>query len=205
VTGADRIALFAYGSLVSARSAAETLGRPARSEWRQSEAVSAELHGWRRRFSQARDNRTCEKTFAVDSDGSIPDFVLGLNVERTGLPDDVVNGLLIEITDVELQRLDLRELRYEQVEISGSVRSSATPAGFDRVLTYQAKAANFAPAPPRGAVILRSYADAVETAFAALDPDELTAYRKSTGPPPVELVDAHLVVDRIPPGNPRAW
>lgn len=204
--GAARIAVFAYGSLVSPASAAQTICRPERSAWAKGDAFPATLLGWRRRFSQARDNRSCEKTFALDVDGSIPEYVLGLNVEGTGDPADVVNGLLIVVTEAELERLDVRELRYDRVEVDpGSFGTKIAHASFDRVLTYTAKARNFAPDPPRGAVILRSYANAVEEAFAGLGPDEPAAYRKSTGPLPAEVVDAHLVEDRIPPGNPRGW
>ena len=34
---------------------------------------------------------------------------------------------------------------------------------------------------------------------------ELQAYLATTGPYPVERVEATLVLDRIPEGNPRAW
>ncbi|MGI8727624.1 MAG: hypothetical protein ACR2K6_08110, partial [Solirubrobacterales bacterium] len=57
-------------------SASETLGREV------GEPTPATLLGWRRRFSQARDNRRCEKTFARSDDGSVPTWILGLNLER---------------------------------------------------------------------------------------------------------------------------
>jgi hypothetical protein len=53
-------------------------------------------------------------------------------------------------------------------------------------------------------VILRTYAEAVEMGFEALGPGELEHYRATT-PYPVDRVDAELVLDRIPEGNPRAW
>ena len=53
-------------------------------------------------------------------------------------------------------------------------------------------------------MILRTYAEAVETGFEALGPGELEHYRATT-PYPVERVAADLVIDRIPDGNPRAW
>ena len=70
-----RIAVFAYGSLVDRPSAALTLGREVERLW------TARLGGWRRRFSQARNNRECEKAFASAEDGSVPSHVLGLNIE----------------------------------------------------------------------------------------------------------------------------
>lgn len=214
--GVGRIALFAYASLVNAESAARTLGRPPRSE-----PQPAQLRGWRRRWSQARDNRTCEKTFARTDNGEIPRHVLGLNIERadaakvdfvahgaTNAPIGA-NGMLIELTDEELERLDVRELRYDRTEVSGDVVLSADVAprapAFDRIVTYIAKPAHFAPEPPTDAVILAPYVVAVEAAFAGLGEDQLDLYRETTDPPPVEVIEATLVRDRIPPGNPRAW
>jgi hypothetical protein len=53
-------------------------------------------------------------------------------------------------------------------------------------------------------VILATYAAAVEEGFDALGPDELERYLATT-PYPVERVEATLVIDKIPEGNPRAW
>ncbi len=201
-------AVFGYGSLVSAASAALTLGRAAEeplATWGPGEAVPARLVGWRRRFSQARDNRTCEKTFALDADGSVPEWVLGLNVEETGDPADVVNGLLIAVGSDELDRLDVRELRYDRREVRDGIETAAARDAFARVITYVAKPAHLALEPPPGAVILRSYAAAVESAFAMLGAGQREEYLRTTGPYPCEPVDAHLVADGIPEGNPRTW
>ena len=54
------LGLFGYGSLVLRESASMTLGRPV------DELNPVQLHDWRRRFSQRRDNLTCEKTFECD-------------------------------------------------------------------------------------------------------------------------------------------
>jgi hypothetical protein len=190
------LAVFAYGSLVSLLSAERTLGRPV------AHAGTARLVGWRRRWSQARDNTKVEKTFAR-SDGTVPRFCLGLNVERgDGAPSP--NGALIEVAEAELDRLAMREIRYDRVDVTDALRSM-TPGQFDQVFTFTAKAENFAPSPPPGAVILATYALAVEMAFEELGPTELEAFRESTGPYPVEVVEATLVRDRSPSGNPREW
>jgi hypothetical protein len=76
---------------------------------------------------------------------------------------------------------------------------------FDKVFAYTAKAAHFAPNPPPGAAIVAAYARTVEQAFAAIGSPELETYLATTGPPPVDLIDAVLIRDRIPPGNPRDW
>jgi cation transport regulator ChaC len=191
------LAVFGYGSLVLAESASMTLSRPVNA------TRPAALRGWRRRFSQCRDNLAVEKTFALE-DGTRPRWILGLNLEQGEDEAGPVNGALIELRGQgELDRLALRELRYLPVEVTPQVEvAGEVPT---RVFAFTARPAHHAPTPPRGAVILASYARAVEAAFAALGPGELERFRETTGPYPVELVEATLVEDAIPEGNPRAW
>jgi cation transport regulator ChaC len=194
-----RIAIFGYGSLVDRASASLTLGRRVERSW------PARLIGWRRRFSQARDNRTCEKTFARAGDGSVPEWILGLNIEPEAGPEEAPNGTLIELSEAELERLDLREIRYDRHEVTGSIAAEADAPAFDLILTYVAKPDHLAVEPPTGAVILRSYAVAVESAFEGFGPGHGEEYRRTTLPYPVELIDGSLIHDRIPFGNPREW
>jgi cation transport regulator ChaC len=190
------LAVFAYASLVDPASAALTLGRKV-------EVIPARLTGWLRRWSTARDNLAVEKTFARVDDGSLPRFCLGLNLEPDPGVDEGLNGVLIRVSEAELRRLDLRELRYDRFELSDSIEGMS--AGIERVVAYRAKPEHLAPAPPPGAVILASYVESVEAAFAALGAEQLELYRSTTEPPPAPVVEGVLVADRIPPGNPRAW
>ena len=196
-----RLGLFVYGSLASLASAERTLGRPVE------HAGVARLAGWRRRWSQARDNLASEKTFARADDGTVPAYCLGLNLEPAAGPGP--NGALIELESDELERLDLREIRYDRVDVTRDVVTPNAPTGdeppLDRVFTFTAKPANYAETPPPGAVILASYARAVEAAFEALDPEQLELFRETTGPYPVEVVEGILIRDEIPVGNPRDW
>lgn len=199
-------AVFAYGSLVDPASAAATLGRGV------GEPLVVTLGGWRRRFSQARDNESCEKTFARSGDGWVPPFVLGLNLERSsgsgadeGPRDPTPNGVLVAVDEGDLARLDRREIRYLRTDVTADVTYASEAPRFARVLTYVARLENLAITPPSGAVILRRYADTVEDAFATLGADQLDHYRRSTLPYPAEVIDGDLVGDRIPEGNPRDW
>lgn len=194
----ENLALFAYGSLASVPSAEATLGRPVE------RVAVVRLSGWRRRWSQARDNRVVEKTFVDAATGAVPLHCLGLNIERSesGLGP---NGALIEVSEVELDRLDAREIRYLPVEVTEAVRPDAAAAGFERVVSFTAKPENLSPTPPPGAVILAPYLRAVEAAFSAMGQKQLQLFRETTGPPPVEVIEAELVRDEIPPGNPRQW
>jgi cation transport regulator ChaC len=189
-----RLGLFGYGSLVLPESASMTLGRPV------GEMRLARLRDWRRRFSQRRDNLTCEKTFEC-AEGRRPEWILGLNVEEGEDDAGPVNGVVIELTEAELDRLDIREVRYDRVDVTGSVEGEDLP---ERIVTYTAKEFHFAPEPPEDSIILASYASAVEKGFLALGNGELEHYLATT-PYPVERLEGKLVVDRIPAGNPREW
>jgi hypothetical protein len=195
--------VFAYASLVSPASAAKTLGRPVEL------TALAHVEGWARGWNVCRDNLSVEKTFARP-DGSLPRHCLGLGLE----PDasaEAPNGALIEVTEAELDRLDLREMRYERADVTRAIRladggDAADAGGFDRVVAYRARPVHRRPHPlPEDAVIIAGYVAAIEAAFDALGPAELDRFRATTEPPPVELIDAVLVRDRIPAGNPRAW
>jgi cation transport regulator ChaC len=189
-----RLGLFGYGSLVLRESASMTLGRPV------DELRPAHLRDWRRRFSQRRDNLTCEKTFECDG-GRRPEWILGLNVEEGEDEAGPVNGVVIELTEAELDRLDIREIRYDRVDVTGSVEGEELP---ERIVTYKAKEFHFAPEPPEDSIILATYAAAVEQGFENLGPGELDHYLATT-PYPVDRLEATLVIDRIPAGNPRDW
>ena len=194
------LAVFGYGSLASPASAALSLGREVEP------AGIVRLAGWRRRWTIYRDNRSVEKTFAL-ADGTVPPYVVGLNLERDpGCAG--ANGVLIEITEDEAARLDLRELRYDRVDVAADVRplddGGAVPA-FDQVIAYTAKPQQHTPEAPPGAIVMAEYVRTVEAAFAALGPGQLDLYHDTTDPPPVEPSEATLVADDIPKGNPRGW
>jgi hypothetical protein len=150
-----------------------------------------------------RDNLATEKTFADAGTGVVPPHCVGLNLE----PDPGgagPNGVMLEVTEPELDRLAVREIRYDRIDVTDSAAAEAA-AAFDRVVTFTAKSENFAPTLPPGAVILAAYLRAVQTAFGTLGADQLNLFHETTGPPPVEVVEAVLVRDEIPSGNPRDW
>ncbi|MEK6277791.1 MAG: hypothetical protein AABM29_07255 [Actinomycetota bacterium] len=194
----SRIAVFGYGSLVSPRSVAETLGREPEAP------IPARLQEWKRRWSLLRDNLRSEKTFARQSDGEPPPFVLGLNLERAGTGEDHLapNGALIELSAGELERLDVRELRYNRIAVTEHVSARHS---FDSVFTYTARPEHFAPRPPDGTVAMAPYLRAIEAAHRELGDDQWQLFLETTGLPPVEVIEPVLVRDEIPPGNPRDW
>ena len=126
-----RLAVFGYGSLVSPASAAQTLGRPvARRDPRPRSRAGA--RGW----TLGRDNAPSEKTFARPT-ARCPASASASTSSAT--PDArQPNGALIELTEAELDRLDLREIRYDRVDVTAAV-AAAEATSFDRVITYVAK------------------------------------------------------------------
>lgn len=196
-----RFAVFGYGSLVDAASAARTLGRPV------PEILPARARGWQRRWSLVRDNHRSEKTFAVGPRDEVPPYVLGLNLEPDADPDAPgPNGGLIDVGEEELDRLDRRELRYDRVDLTEAVGAGGSGGPpFDLVIGYTAKDANFAAEPPEGAVVLDSYVRALEAAFDALGRGQRRLFQETTGNPPVKVVQGRLIRDEIPEGNPRDW
>jgi cation transport regulator ChaC len=193
----SRLAVFAYGSLVSPQSFARTFGR-------QPDLLPIRLRGWRRRWSLLRDNLAAEKTFARQPGGELPPWVIGLNLERDDFPGHAPapNGALIEISAGELERLDVRELRYDRVEVTEQLDAGNE---LDHVFTYTARPEHFAAQPPDGAVVMAPYLRVIEAAFTALGEGQWELFLQTTGQRPVESIEPLLVRDEIPPGNPREW
>ncbi len=77
--------------------------------------------------------------------------------------------------------------------------------GFDRVYAFTAKPGHFAAETPPDAIIIASYIEACRAAFEELGPKAWELFMATTGNPPAPVVDATLVVDSIPEGNPRSW
>jgi len=192
------LAVFGYGSLVSSASLAEVLARPV------GRCTPARLDGWRRRWSLRRHNLTSEKTFEL-RDGRLPTWILSLNIERSSAGESGPNGLLFSVTERELERLDAREHRYDRIDVTEDLVADELPTEAAHVFSYTAKPTHHAASAPDDAVVLRTYFETVETAFAELGTAELLTYRETTEPPAVAVVDGRLIADSIPPGNPRRW
>lgn len=196
----EGLAIFGYGSLASPVSAALTLGRSI-------EIRPARLAGWRRGWTIGRLNHSAEKTFAPVGGADAFDWCLGLNVEpEPSLPPELwPNGVLIDVTADELSRLDRRELRYERADVTNAVRAEGGLIAAAAVFTFRSQPDYRVLEPPANAVIIAAYERTVERAFAELGPAHLEEFRRTTGEPPVPVVDAKLVRDEIPEGNPRDW
>ena len=111
--------------------------------------------------------------------------------------------MLLAVTEDDLERLDLREMRYRRTDVSADVEVTSG-AGADVVVAYTARPENFAPEPPEDAILIASYVRAVEAAF-----DGSRASWRSSGRrrmrPRWTSSRRVLVEDEIPEGNPRDW
>ena len=169
--------VFGYGSLVSTKDVARTLGR---------EPVlihPVELKGWVRDWGVVIDNTIAAHRCVRLPDGSVaPGYIAVLNVRRP-LPGERPthpNGVLFEVTDDELKKLDDREKCYERLDVTAYVVNAPTGtvyvySGLDKHLI-----ANHDGPDGSAVVIPGAYAELVKRGFAELSPDMHQAYLKST-------------------------
>jgi len=113
--------LFAYGSLLSPVSLLSTL--PAVDI---DDVVPATLVGYRRVFNVAFPNDGSQPDKAYfDEAGGRPPFVLFSNL--TSSPSASVNGVLVPVSDAQLEALCERERRYNLVAGSARTDTAASP------------------------------------------------------------------------------
>jgi cation transport regulator ChaC len=136
--------LFAYGSLISPASASISLAR----EITSADMIRAELHDFERSWTAAAE-------VFVKTPNEIR-AVTALFLDLTVKPDAQCNGVVIDVTDADLKRLDVRERGYERMLVNVVVSESQEIAW-----TY------FVPPEHKSTdgVILQSYLDMVEQAL----------------------------------------
>jgi hypothetical protein len=168
--------IFGYGSLVSVEDVARTLGRAP------SLIHPVTLKGWVREWGVVIDNTKAEHRCVRLADGRIaPGYIAVLNVRLPAAgerPTDP-NGVLFEVTEADLRKIDERETHYERLDVTDSVVNKPTGTiyaytGHDRFL-LAAKAWS-------DIVIPGAYHDLVERGFASLGPKMSREYLSSTLP-----------------------
>ena len=168
--------IFGYGSLVSADDVARTLGRIP------SLIHPVKLKGWVREWGVVIDNTKAAHRCVRLADGRIaPGYIAVLNVRRPAAgerPTDP-NGVLFEVTEADLRKIDERETHYKRLVVTDSVVNKPTGTiytytGHDRFLLTGMDRPDI--------VIPGAYHDLVEQGFASLGQKMRVEYLSSTLP-----------------------
>ena len=185
----ETVWIFGYGSLVSPKSMARTIGRVA---VHQTDFFLADLDGYGRRWNYGVVHMSGQWTrddgVEID-DGTI--VALGV-VEAAG---ETVNGVVASIAGGELVNLDRRERNYDRVEVTDriTVLDDEDDVVVGPIYTYvprpTAVEAYTVGRDAGTAGVRRTYWDLCEAAFAAFGDDHLARYRSSTPDPDIPIVD----------------
>jgi hypothetical protein len=173
--------VFGYGSLAA---------------WAGRAPAPAELHGARRVWGVAMDNRRAipgYKVYVDPADGSRPAVhvaFLDLAPAPAGAP--AVNGVLVAVDAGVLAGHDPRERNYVRTDVTERI-----PGAPGRVWAYTGSddgRARLAQGLRAGtAVVSLEYLDGVRAAFAALGDGALERFSATTRPPPVPVRDLRRV------------
>jgi hypothetical protein len=164
--------IFGYGSLVSPKDVFRTLGR------RVELIYPVELHGWIRDWGIAVDITKTHRKFKLYK--GCPGYVAALNIRRpeSGEHPTNPNGVLFEVTDEDLAKLDKREYCYERVDVTADIIDPPANAivyaysGLDTYLLARKKGLEV--------VIVKLYQDIVTEGFTALGPSVYKKYVTTT-------------------------
>ncbi|HVX57929.1 MAG TPA: gamma-glutamylcyclotransferase family protein [Candidatus Saccharimonadales bacterium] len=185
--------VFGYGSLVCPDDVARTLGR------RVKMIYPVSLTGWIRDWSVVINNTDAEHRAVRVSEGSLPSYIVVLNVRRplsSEVPTDP-NGVLFEVTDEDLRKLDEREHHYRRLDVTADVVNAPTDGSIymytgldEHLITRYVRRVH---RPRRAAatdivVIPGPYFELVAQGFAALGPDMHQAYLDSTRPSSLKVI-----------------
>lgn len=185
--------VFGYASLVALRD-------PVAVEGTELPPLGGRLRGFRRSWGVAMDNWDAvndHKHFVDPESRERPALrVAYLDVD----PQEgaTVNGLALPVDEARLAELDAREVNYDRIEVSDGFEPADAAAGrsndaatFDAtapVYTYRGSAAarerRRRGAEEGNACISAEYAALVCDSFAALGPDALAEYERTTDPSP---------------------
>lgn len=175
--------IFGYGSLVSRKSIIQTLGRDP------GELYPATLNGWLREWGVMLDNTTTTCHFELLPNYQVPHFIGALNVRKPHPNEKATrpNGVLFEVTDEDIIKMDERENHYTRQEVTKDIVGS--PAG--RVFTYIGRGEFCMPEKRKQKVILpKSYLDLVENGFLSISDAYLQKFRETTVPTAIPIKES---------------
>lgn len=177
--------VFGYGSLVSAASTAETIGRVVDTEIEYGAATLVDF-GRRWNYGSLRQRATWQGPHGRVEGG----IVVSLGIEAAA--GERTNGSVVRVDAVELERLDRRESDYDRVEVTSLITSASVLPSDAVVMTYVPRSSAIEryvrSRDERRAAVRRGYVDLVRQAFADLGPAELDRYEATTPEPDVPVV-----------------
>ena len=159
--------LFGYGSLLNLSSASRSLRR----QVRQDDLIPARLSGYRRTW-------TAPAAIQLLADPSRP--VRNALFLDLSTADETCNGVVVQLSESELQEMDLREKEYERLQVSAE-----TALGDVLAAAYVVPAAQKA---TEGAV-LREYCRMIDDALANFDAAFRQEFWATTDPLPHDLLE----------------
>jgi len=170
----SRIGIFGYGSLMSIDSAQKVLKR----KLKLSDLVPAILQNYSRAWN-------LKETVFFEAINSIATGVF-LNIQ----PDlaSSLNGLIINISEDELNSLRIREKNYDCVDITLQVENHE---GYTQIYTFIAKKEFILTVQDVNVFIPKKYTAMVENACSMISNDFLNVYRQTTFKSAVPLIDGN--------------
>lgn len=170
--------VFAYGSLLIWGAAADR------------RAVRARVDGFRRVWNVAMDNAIDVPGYKYyrHRDGDRPvGFVTFLNLMPAA--GHHVNGVAVEVTELELRELDARERNYDRHDITAWVRGASPGTVWTYVGSADARGRYEAGLAAGRAVVSREYYEAVLRGFDALGPEAAAEFAATTDLPACPIRD----------------
>jgi cation transport regulator ChaC len=162
-------AVFGFGSLMNAESLARGIGR----DVSPTELQVARIHGFRRDWALIEEVYSDQRAGLVDA--------AFLDLRRQ--PDSWVNGIVVRVDPGEHARLEKRERRYEQLDVTDLVEFGSSQAPRDCAISVFVGTPHHRVAPTTsGPVVLARYLGMVESAVRVLGPEFEAEFRTSTDP-----------------------
>ncbi|MEA2128791.1 MAG: hypothetical protein QOJ85_1682 [Solirubrobacteraceae bacterium] len=140
----------------------------------------AELHGYRRFWGVAMDNRIDlrgYKHYRLRSDGSRPTVCIAF-LDVVADPGAVTSGVCVPVGEQELPGLDLRERNYDRVEVTNAV-AAARGTVWAYVGTSTGRGRLQRAREGGSAVVSRDYLERTRAAFAALGAAALAEFERT--------------------------
>jgi cation transport regulator ChaC len=185
--------VFGYGSLVE-------LTAPLAVGGRVFPAVPGRLRDYRRGWGVAMNNwetTEAEKHFVDPESGLKPRIAVAyLDVDEAA--GGRVNGLAIPVDERRLAELDVREVNYLRVDVSACFEPVIPHRVFTFVGTGEARARRRLTPPAAEIFVSREYVARIRRGFAALGPDALPEYERTTDPLPFPERDLELRYPALP-------